>query len=88
MNPKTVASDPQRHPKYEPLYDIDPCTGATIEVFYADRVHTGLKGTGWFYWSCKRGEVPAWPPVGPFTTSYRAFKDATRSAHATLRTRQ
>ena len=36
---------------HDPLYDIDPQTGATIEVFYADReLETfGRCGAGWFF---------------------------------------
>jgi hypothetical protein len=41
---------------HEPLYDIDPQTGATIEVFYADRsLETfGRCGAGWFWWPRRR----------------------------------
>ena len=47
-------SCPQR-PCREPLFDIHPLTGATIEVFYADgRLETfGRYGAGWF-WCCRR----------------------------------
>jgi len=76
VNPKTVASDPQRRPNHEPLYDVDPRTGATIEVFYGERVLTGMRGPGWFHWTCKSGHVPEWPPAGPFATSYSAYRDA------------
>jgi len=76
MNPKIVASDRNRHPKYEPLYDKDPSTGATIEIFYADHVLTGMRGAGWFWWSCKPGQLPQWPPAGPFATGYGAYRDA------------
>lgn len=80
MHPKTaallVASEPKRLPAHEPLYDTNPRTGATIEVFYADRVLTGMRGAGWFWWSCKAGNVPDWPPSGPFATSYAAYRDA------------
>ena len=76
MQTKTLASEPQRHPKYEPLYDVHPRTGATIEVFYADRVLSGMRGTGWHWWSCKPGALPEWPPRGPFATSYGAYRDA------------
>ena len=36
---------------HEPLYDIDPRTGASIEVFYADRALEtfGRCGAGWFW---------------------------------------
>ena len=33
---------PQR-PRQEPLYDIHPRTGASIEVFYADRTHGDVR---------------------------------------------
>ena len=33
-----ITSRPGRRAAYEPLYDIDPRTGASIEIFYADRV--------------------------------------------------
>ena len=32
-----MISNPRQHARREPLYDIDPRTGASIEVFYADR---------------------------------------------------
>ena len=37
----------------EPLYDINPRTGVTFEVFYSDRTLEtfGRGGTGWFWWS-------------------------------------
>jgi len=63
-------------PQLEPLYDTDPRTGATVEVFYADRVLTGMRGAGWHWWSCKPGALPEWPPNGPFATSYGAYRDA------------
>ena len=73
-----VRSDPQRRPAYEPLYDIDPRTGATIEIFWADRVLAGsfgMRGAGWVWWSCQRGSLPG-QPIGPFGTSYLAYRDA------------
>jgi hypothetical protein len=88
MNPKTVASGPQRRPNYEPLYDVDPRTGATVEVFYADRVLTGMRGAGWHWWSCKPGSVPEWPPAGPFSTSYSAYRDAMITPRGTRQSRQ
>jgi hypothetical protein len=62
----------------EPLYDIDPQTGASIEVFYADRVLAKSfgRGTGWFWWSCRSGLLPGGEPTGPFATSYGAYRDA------------
>jgi hypothetical protein len=66
-------------PAYEPLYDIDPRTGASIEVFYADRVLAvsfGTRGAGWCWWACQRGCLPDGPPTGPFATSYAAYRHA------------
>jgi hypothetical protein len=63
-------------PTYEPLYDLHPETGATIEIFYADHVFAGMTGAGWFWWTCKPGSVPEWPPKGPFGSCYRAYCDA------------
>ena len=47
---------------HEPLYDIDPQTGTTIEVFYADRTLEtfGRCGAGWFWWPRRRGCSPGW----------------------------
>jgi hypothetical protein len=64
--------------KYEPLYDIDPRSGAVIEVFYADAVLAasfGRRGTGWMWWTCHRGCRPG-QPRGPFTTSFTAYRGA------------
>ena len=45
---------------HEPLYDVDPRTGASIEVFYADRALEtfGRCGAGWFWCSRQRGFAP------------------------------
>ena len=47
---------------HEPLYDVHPQTGATIEVLYSDRALEtfGRCGAGWFWWSRRRG----YPPEG------------------------
>jgi hypothetical protein len=76
---RAVISDPKRRSAFEPLYDIDPRTGASIEVFYADRVLAGsfgTRGAGWCWWACQPGCLPDAPPVGPFPTSYAAYRDA------------
>ena len=67
-----------RRPRHEPLFDIDPATGATIEVFYADRgLETfGRVGAGWFWCPRRRGFAPTGPAHGPFPTSYSAYRDA------------
>ena len=73
-----VTSQKAPRPPYEPLYDIEPSTGATIEVFFADRVLAKSFGTqpGWFWWACQCGRLPDMPPTGPFGTSYAAYRDA------------
>jgi hypothetical protein len=67
-----------RHGKYAPLFDVDPVTGASIEVFYADRTleSFGRDGAGWFWWPRRRGLAPTGPARGPFPTGYSAYRDA------------
>jgi hypothetical protein len=62
----------------DPLYDINPWTGVTIEVFYADRALEtfGRRGAGWFWWARRRGRSPNGPATGPFSTSYAAYRHA------------
>jgi hypothetical protein len=42
---------------HEPLYDIDPETSVSIEVFFSDRTLEtfGRCGSGWFWCSRQRG---------------------------------
>jgi hypothetical protein len=63
---------------HEPLFDIHPQTGASVEVFYADReLETfGSCGAGWFWWPRRPGFAPEGQPIGPFATSYAAYRDA------------
>jgi len=78
---RAVISNPTRRAAYEPVYDRDPQTGATIEVFYADRALArsfGASGPGWFWWTWQRGCLPD-APTGPFGTSYGAYRDAALS---------
>jgi hypothetical protein len=72
-----VTSSPSRRPVYEAPYEIDPHTGATIEVFYGDAVLArsfGAGGSGWFWWPCVPGCLPERPPVGPLPTNYSALR--------------
>jgi hypothetical protein len=64
--------------QHEPLYDIVPETGVSIEVFYSDRTLEtfGRGGAGWFWWPRLRGFAPAGPATGPFATSYAAYRHA------------
>jgi hypothetical protein len=68
---RAVISDPKRHTACEPLYDIDSQTGASVEIFYADRAFAGSFSThaGWFWWACQPGFLPGGLPIGPFDTS-------------------
>jgi hypothetical protein len=79
-----VAANTERHAAYEPLYDIDPQTGASIEVFYADRMLAKSFGTceGWFWWTCQPGCLPDDVPSGPFGSCYAAYRDAWRRLNA------
>jgi hypothetical protein len=65
--------------QYEPLYDIDPETGVSIEVFYSDRTLEtfGRQGAGWFWWPRRYGCSPDGPATGPFATSYAAYRHVT-----------
>jgi hypothetical protein len=73
-----VTFNPTQCARHEPLYDINPRTGACIEVFYADRTLEtfGRCGAGWFWWSRRRGCSPDGSPTGPFATSYAAHRHA------------
>ena len=64
--------------RHEPLYDVDPQTGVSIQVFYADRAlgTFSRRGAGWFWWSRRRGFSPDGSPTGPFTTRYAAYRHA------------
>ena len=67
--------------KYEPLYDVNPETGGSIEVFYSDRTLEtfGRGGSGWFWWSRRLGCAPDGPAIGPFATSYAAYRHAMKT---------
>jgi hypothetical protein len=74
---RAVIFDPKRRTAYEPLYDIDPQTGAIVEIFYADRVLAKSfgRGPGWYCWSCQVGSLPDKLPAGPFANSYLAYRN-------------
>lgn len=69
------------HPEREAYFDIDPVTGASIEVFYADRsLETfGRGGAGWSWCPRRHGFAPNGPAIGPFPTGYSAYRDALTS---------
>jgi|SRR5579862_11602 len=73
----TITPKSEAHPQHEPLYDVDPKTGDTVEIFYADSVLAKSFGTrpGWHWWSCRRGSLPDGRVRGPFPTSYAAYRN-------------
>jgi hypothetical protein len=74
---RALVSVPNRHGSFEPLYDIDPHTGESLEIFYADRtLAASFRAVeGWFWWTCEPGLVPSELPTGPFTSSFAAYRD-------------
>jgi hypothetical protein len=84
MVPHAPAPDPKQRTRREPLFDINPRTGASIEVFYADRTLEtfGRCGAGWFWWFRRRGFSPDGSLTGPFATSYAAYRHALNAATA------
>jgi hypothetical protein len=82
MTPRAPTSNPRRGAGREPLFDVHPQTGVSIEVFYADRTLEtfGRGGAGWFWWSRRRGCSPDGPSTGPFATSYAAYRHAMKMA--------
>jgi hypothetical protein len=63
---------------HDPLYEVDPETGVSIEVFHTDRALEtfGRGGAGWFWWPRRRGCWPEGPATGPFTMIYAAYRNA------------
>jgi hypothetical protein len=51
-----VTSNHRQRAEHEPLFDVHPLTGISIEVFYSDRTLKtfGRIGAGWFWWSRQR----------------------------------
>jgi hypothetical protein len=76
-----MVTHPIQPARHEPIYDLNPSTGASIEVFYADRALEtfGRSGAGWFWWSRRSGFAPDSLATGPFATSYAAYRHAMKS---------
>lgn len=64
--------------RHEALFDVQPVTGASIEIFYADTSleSFGWRGGGWFWHFRLRGFASTGPAVGPFPTRYSAYRNA------------
>jgi hypothetical protein len=62
----------------QPIHDVHPLTGISIEVFWADTTLEtfGRGGAGWFWCPRRRGFSPDSPATGPFPTSYAAYRHA------------
>jgi hypothetical protein len=84
MAPQALTSNSGQRARYEPLYDTDPVTGVSFEVFYSDRVLEtfGRGGAGWFWWLRRRGFTPQSTAHGPFPTNYSAYRAALSSSHS------
>jgi len=69
---------PLQRARREPIHDVHPLTGVNIEVFYADRTMEtfGRDSAGWFWWPRRRGYAANGPAIGPFPTSYSAYRNA------------
>ena len=66
------------------LYEIDPRTGQTIEIFFADSVVAqsfGARGAG-FYW--RRRDCSSDAPSGPFIVGLDAYRSATQAMTALM----
>ena len=66
MAPLTLSPTPGQRARREPLFDVHPQSGATIEVFYADRTMEtfGRCGAGWYWWTANavmRRWIDSWP---------------------------
>ena len=70
-------SDGSASTAFEPLFEINPQTGATVEVFFADRALEtfGRCGAGWFWCARRRGYL-AGSAQGPFAMRYAASRHA------------
>ena len=63
------------------FYEIDPKTGATIEIFCADRALArsfGSRAAGW-YWRLRQPDCSPGVPSGPFLVCLDAYRDALNS---------
>jgi hypothetical protein len=70
----------------EPIHDLHPLTGISIEVFWVDRTLEtfGRGNAGWFWWPRRRGLSSEGPATGPFATSYAAYRHAMSTARSTV----
>jgi hypothetical protein len=78
----------KRHIRWVPLYNIDPQTGARVEIFYADRALAA--SFGWLWWraspafcrgACRLAHLPA---VVPHTAipAHAALEGLEKTANA------
>jgi hypothetical protein len=64
------------------MFDVHHVTDATIEIFFADRTLESFSrnGAGWFWWRRQGGFAPDGAAVGPFPTSFSAYRHLLSSA--------
>jgi hypothetical protein len=76
--------------KFEPLFDVHPVTGVSIEVFYAGSPPRcfGRGSAGWHWHFRQRGYAANGPAVGPFSSAYLAFRHALISVGSTQQATQ
>jgi hypothetical protein len=77
----TTSSTDCQQRQQEAIFDLHPVTGASFEVFYADRTleSFGWVGAGWYWWLRRRGFAPEGRAMGPFPTTYSAYRNALKS---------
>ena len=90
MAPLAPTPSPRQRERHEPLFDINPLTGISIEVFFADReLETfGRCGAGWFWWprvSQRMGFVDTSLEEGRSALMTRLFEKAALSTISTAR---
>ena len=75
-----MAPDNTQRERREPLYDVHPMTGASIEVFYADRTLETFGGCGGVGFGSRADAALRRMAHGPFATSYSAALGASLGA--------
>jgi hypothetical protein len=73
---RAVVRDPMHGAGNEPLYEVDPITGVTVDVFYATATLASSFSAcpGWYWRTWRGGSFPD-TPVGPFSTQYAAYRN-------------
>ena len=80
-------NDKRQRARHEPFFDVHPQTDVSIEVFYADPALEILsrRGCAWFWWPRRPGSAPEGRAIGPFASSYAAYRHAIIHAYRVQR---